>query len=80
MGMGIPVICNDIGDTGNIIEATRTGVVINAFSDSEYDKAVERLQQLLTISKEDIRKAAFDFFDLKMGSEKYAALYSKILN
>jgi glycosyltransferase involved in cell wall biosynthesis len=80
MGMGIPVICNNIGDTGNIIEATHTGVVVNAFSDNEYDKAVERLPQLLTISKDVIRQAALEFFDLKMGVEKYAALYSKILN
>jgi glycosyltransferase involved in cell wall biosynthesis len=80
MGMGIPVICNNIGDTGNIIESTRTGVMINSFLDDEYDKAVERLPQLLTISKDIIRNAAFEYFDLKMGAKKYAALYSKILN
>jgi glycosyltransferase involved in cell wall biosynthesis len=80
MGMGIPVICNNIGDTGNIIETTRTGVVIHAFLDNDYDKAIERLPQLLTISKDVIRKAAFEFFDLKMGAKKYATLYSKILN
>jgi len=80
MGMGIPVICNNIGDTGNIIEATKTGVVIKTFSDNDYDKAVDQLEQLLGISKDVIRKAAFEFFDLKMGTEKYAALYSKILN
>lgn len=80
MGMGIPVICNNIGDTGNIIEATKTGIVVNAFSDNDYDEAVEKFPRLLTISKDVIRKAAFEFFDLKMGAEKYAALYSKILN
>jgi glycosyltransferase involved in cell wall biosynthesis len=80
MGMGIPVICNDIGDTGNIIETTRTGIIVNAFSDNDYNKAVERLPQLFAISKENIRKAAFEYFDLKRGAEKYAVLYSKILN
>ncbi len=80
MGMGIPVICNNIGDTGNIIEATRTGVIVHAFSDKDYDQAVEKLPQLLTISKDIIRKAAFEFFDLKEGAKKYAVLYSKILN
>ena len=29
MGMGIPIVCNDIGDTGNIIDSTGTGMVIN---------------------------------------------------
>ncbi|HMK25841.1 MAG TPA: glycosyltransferase [Chitinophagaceae bacterium] len=80
MGMGIPVICNNIGDTGNIIEATRTGIVVHAFSDNDYDKAVEELPQLLAIPKDVIRQAAFGYFDLKMGAKKYAALYSKILN
>jgi len=69
MGMGIPVICNDIGDTGNIIEATKTGVVIKKLSETDYDMAVEKLPELFTISKENIRKAAFEYFDLKKGSE-----------
>ena len=80
MGMGIPVICNNIGDTGNIIEATKTGIVVNAFSDNDYDRAVEGMRDLSEISKNFIRKAAFEYFDLKRGAEKYAALYSKILN
>jgi glycosyltransferase involved in cell wall biosynthesis len=80
MGMGIPVICNDIGDTGNIIEETKTGVVVKNFTDNDYDKAIEQLEDLLKIPKEFIRKAAFEYFDLKRGAEKYAALYSKILN
>jgi glycosyltransferase involved in cell wall biosynthesis len=80
MGMGIPVICNDIGDTGNIIEATKTGITVKSFSDDEYDKTIDRLQELLAIPKADIRRAAFEYFDLKRGAGKYAALYSKILN
>jgi glycosyltransferase involved in cell wall biosynthesis len=80
MGMGIPVICNDIGDTGNIIKVTKTGVVVKTFLDDDYDKAVEQLEEMLKIPKEMIRKAAFEYFDLKNGAEKYAALYSKILN
>jgi glycosyltransferase involved in cell wall biosynthesis len=80
MGMGIPVICNDIGDTGNIIEATKTGVVVNSFTNNDYDKAVEQMNEFSGISKDVIRKAAFEYFDLKKGAEKYAALYSKILN
>jgi glycosyltransferase involved in cell wall biosynthesis len=80
MGMGIPVICNDIGDTGNIINATGTGISVRAFSDDEYDKAVDRLPGLFAIPKTVIRQAAFEYFDLKKGAEKYAALYSGILN
>jgi glycosyltransferase involved in cell wall biosynthesis len=80
MGMGVPVICNDIGDTGHIIEATKTGIVVKAFTDHDYDSTVDRLRDLLEIPREIIRKAAFDYFDLEKGAENYAALYSKILN
>lgn len=80
MGMGIPVICNDIGDTGKIIEATKTGAVIESFTDEEYKKTVERLQDTLAISKQYIREKAFDFFDLEKGTDKYSGLYSAMLN
>ncbi len=80
MGMGIPVICNDIGDTGNIIEATGTGLVIKSFSEEAYGEAAEKLTSLLGYSKDSIRKSAFDYFDLVKGAEKYGCLYQKILN
>jgi glycosyltransferase involved in cell wall biosynthesis len=80
MGMGIPVICNDIGDTGNIIGQTQTGVIVNVFSDDEYDKVIENLPYVLSIPKEQIRKSAFDFFDLNKGTAEYSAIYSKLLN
>jgi glycosyltransferase involved in cell wall biosynthesis len=78
MGMGIPVICNDIGDTGKIIDETKTGIVINTFSDDAYDAAIGRMPELLAIDKEHIRKAAFQYFDLEMGAAGYLGLYKRI--
>ena len=78
MGMGIPVICNDIGDTGKIIDETKTGIVINKFSEEAYDEAVSKMPQLLAINKEHIRKAAFQYFDLEMGAAGYLGLYKRI--
>jgi glycosyltransferase involved in cell wall biosynthesis len=80
MGMGIPVICNDIGDTGNIIAATATGLVVKSFSDDAYMEVVEKIPSLLALPKEAIRKAAFDYFDLEKGAESYEQLYKKIIN
>jgi glycosyltransferase involved in cell wall biosynthesis len=78
MGMGIPVICNDIGDTGKIIDETQTGIVINKFSDEAYDDAINKIPQLLAIDKEHIRNAAFKYFDLEMGAAGYLGLYKRI--
>lgn len=80
MSMGIPVICNDIGDTGHIIETSHTGVVVRKFSDESYDQAIHELTSTPLPSRSTIRKEAFNYFDLNKGSEKYADLYKNILN
>ena len=47
MGMGIPVICNNIGDTGKIINETNTGKIVHDFTQTEYDRIVEEMPDLL---------------------------------
>jgi glycosyltransferase involved in cell wall biosynthesis len=79
MGMGIPVICNDIGDTGRIIEETKTGIMINEFSEHEYRKQVARINDICSISKEHIRQSAFSYFDLEAGSAHYLQVYKRVL-
>jgi glycosyltransferase involved in cell wall biosynthesis len=79
MGMGIPVICNDIGDTGSIIEETKTGLVVKEFTDAEYDRVIAQMDGLLAIPKEHIRKAAFQYFDLEKGAGDYLQIYKRIL-
>jgi glycosyltransferase involved in cell wall biosynthesis len=80
MGMGIPVICNDIGDTGNIIDATGTGVVIREFDEAAYQEAAAKLPELAKLPKQKIRDAAFAYFDLAKGAAHYAEIYQKIIN
>ena len=79
MGMGIPVICNDIGDTGNIINETATGMVVNKFDKSSLEEAVNKIGTLNQISKEHIRSSAENYFDLKTGVQKYLDLYHSIM-
>lgn len=79
MGMGIPVICNDIGDTGNIIAKTRTGIVVNNFSDESIHLALSRFEIIGHADKAAIRQSAKEYFDLKTGVERYLNLYKSIL-
>jgi glycosyltransferase involved in cell wall biosynthesis len=78
MGMGVPVVCNDIGDTGNIIAATGTGFVINEFDDDHMMKAAAAVAGLEGIEKSYIRTCAREIFDLKSGVQKYNDIYSRI--
>lgn len=80
MGMGIPVICNDIGDTGKIINKTNSGFVVDDFSDEAYDKAISQIPKLLSLDKKTIRQAAFEYFDLKKGVAKYNEVYKRVLS
>jgi glycosyltransferase involved in cell wall biosynthesis len=79
MGMGIPVVCNDIGDTGNIIKETKTGIVANEFDKTSLEAAVKEIQQLEQLNKEHIRNSAARFFDLEIGAGKYLGLYKAMI-
>jgi glycosyltransferase involved in cell wall biosynthesis len=78
MGMGIPVVCNDIGDTGNIIAETKTGMVVNEFDKTSLNRAVKKIEELEQLSKEHIRNCAARYFDLQNGGKKYLDLYTSL--
>lgn len=80
MGMGIPVVCNAIGDTGEVIQITGTGILINDFNDASMAAALEQMESLAAMDKAYIRSCALELFDLHAGSKKYEALYRTILN
>ena len=79
MGMGIPVICNTIGDTGNIITATQTGLLVDSFDEQTLLSAVSQIDNTEQIDKAYIRQCAMGLFDLQTGVQKYLSLYKKIL-
>jgi glycosyltransferase involved in cell wall biosynthesis len=75
MAMGIPIICNDIGDTGKIIEASKAGTLVRQFSNNGYQQAIEQLQPLQEVNKEHIRAAAFEYYDLGKAVHHYLGVY-----
>jgi len=79
MAMGVPVICNDIGDTGIIVKESNAGIVVRDLNTSAYKNAVGLLMTLLTKKKEDIRNAAFKYYNLETGVLKYAKVYNRLL-
>jgi glycosyltransferase involved in cell wall biosynthesis len=79
MAMGIPLICNDIGDTGKIVEASKAGTLVREFSNAGYKQAIDQLQPLQQINKEQIRAAAFEYYDLEKGVQRYLEVYRTML-
>lgn len=79
MAMGIPLICNDIGDTGKIIKESGAGVLVTAFSEEGYKKACDELDRL-TAAPERIRESSCRYYDLSGGVEVYKKVYSEIIH
>jgi glycosyltransferase involved in cell wall biosynthesis len=79
MGMGIPVICNEIGDTGQIIRETKTGILIERFSMEDLKNGIAAVAELEQLDKSYIRTNARRLFDLNAGVEKYGAVYNRVL-
>jgi len=78
LACGIPVVINEgIGDSGEIVEKERVGVVIKNFSRGEYQERLRQLKGLLMENdiKERCRNAAKKYFSLETAIEKYYKLY-----
>lgn len=79
MGMGIPVICNTIGDTGYIIQKSKTGQLVETFDDDVFQKAINDLPTIERLDKDFIRQCGMDLFDLQIGIRQYSQLYQRII-
>lgn len=79
MGMGIPVICNTIGDTGHIIEETKTGYLIDSFEDEVFETVISELPRIEMLDKDFIRECGMGLFDLQTGIQQYSQLYKQII-
>lgn len=80
MAMGIPVICNSIGDTGTIVRDTSTGIVVDDFSKQSFENSMSKIPDVETIKKDIIRKKAEEIFDLEKGINKYLLAYQRAIN
>lgn len=79
MGLGVPLICNaGIGDTDLVVEKYDAGLVVKDFSEIEYDRVVERLNDLLRKNPAQIRRGADEFYSLDKGVARYHDIYCRL--
>lgn len=80
MAMGIPMICNrGIGDVDSILDDTGAGYSIDSFTEAEYEKVSDHLQQILDTDKEKIKAGAYKYYSLIEGVKKYRSVYEALL-
>jgi glycosyltransferase involved in cell wall biosynthesis len=79
MAMGVPIVCNDIGDTGKIVKESGAGIIIDDFNRAQYERAADSLENLLLIDKAGIRKSAYNYYDLQKGVATYKRVYQQLI-
>jgi glycosyltransferase involved in cell wall biosynthesis len=80
MAMGIPVITNSgVGDVAAIVQTTKSGIVIDEFTDAGMKNAVSEIMNNPDYNAAAIRKAATEFYSLEKAIEKYCSIYKAIL-
>jgi len=78
LAMGIPVVCNaGVGDTAAVVRDNGCGVVVDGFTDADYQRAAETMRTTL-FDPVKIRATALRLFSLDLGVERYAAVYERL--
>jgi hypothetical protein len=67
-----------VGDVKEMLEETGAGDCLTDFSEQEMNRVLDRLEELLAVSKEKIRHGAEQWFSLESGIEQYHHIYSLI--
>jgi len=81
MAMGIPIICNDgVGDVKEIVEKYKAGIVLSKFDENEFKNAVTLVLKGDYFERDIMMKGAYEYYDLKLGVEKYDAIYTRLTN
>lgn len=79
LGMGLPVIANSgVGDVDSIIQDTKSGILVDDFSEGSYKNAVDQIDELLKIPISDLQNAAQKYYSLEEGVRKYNQVYTAI--
>jgi len=80
LGMGLPVIANSgVGDVDRIIEATGSGILVNEFTETDYQKAVDQIDRLLQIPVDTLQNAAQEYYSLEKGVKNYNEVYNSVM-
>jgi glycosyltransferase involved in cell wall biosynthesis len=84
LACGLPMIMNaGIGDSDALAEDFQVGVLVNEFSAEEYGRAAAEIERLVNRpeGRPKVRAVAENLFDLRrVGTERYASLYERVLN
>jgi len=79
MGMQIPIITNTgIGDSDVIIKESKGGLMVSEFTEKEYIRIINQIDDLLLFDKTKMLDTAHKYFSLEKGVLLYESVYKKL--
>lgn len=80
LAMGIPVVCNaGIGDTDEILKKVEGGVICHELTPDGFRRIIpDLISQSNLENKQQIRESSISVFDVGLGVQRYAEIYSQI--
>lgn len=80
MSMGVPVVCNNgVGDTDLVIRTWHSGLLVDRFSQENYDEVIDAFYRS-NFDPVEIRNGAQDYFSLEKGVSRYRRVYEILLS
>lgn len=79
MAMGIPVVTNSgVGDVKEIVESSRSGIVLDHFCEQDFTAAIEKMKTMI-YDPQSIREAAEQYYSLANAVSQYEKVYREVL-
>jgi glycosyltransferase involved in cell wall biosynthesis len=79
MSLGMPLICNNqVGDVEQILSDGGNGIILNEFSEPAYRKAIEELDEVLSLNPQNSIDCAYKYYSLKNGIDSYLSIYKRL--
>jgi len=78
LSMGIPVICNDIGDVEKIISMSDGGFVLKDFSTSSFEAAADFAVSLKNAHQQINRSSVEEYYSLQKAIDHYNQIYKNL--
>lgn len=79
LGMGIPLICNaNVGDSNYFLNKKSCGILLEKLNHKAYQSAIDDIDSLSSISKEELYNFSKQSFSLKIGAQSYLDVYDSL--
>lgn len=80
LSMGIPMIANNVGDSGLFIQKNKLGIMLRDISETSFKEAIKDISSIKDLDPAKIREVALQEYSLENGVSSYREAYEEIFS